>query len=167
MQRAVMPFLTSWTLRLGANANHSAKLRNPVTSARLPVAQQVNVPFARYSEYWITDDTDRFHHWHSKSISSVRVGVGCSVWSVSRLIAQIVVQGRRRSYRRLTKIQTRGTFTISTITIHNISPWQLSPCYWDMVRPRVANGGDGFHTWRVAANIFSKQKRTTDGEVVL
>jgi hypothetical protein len=30
-----------------------------------------------------------------------------------------------------------------------------------MERPRVADGGDGLHTWRVATNILNKQSRTT------
>jgi len=34
-------FVPSWTLCLDVNANHAAKPRNPVTSARLPVALQV------------------------------------------------------------------------------------------------------------------------------
>jgi hypothetical protein len=47
---------------------------------------------------------------------------GSSVWSVSPVIAETVLQGRRKSYKRLTNIQTRGTFRISTITADNISP---------------------------------------------
>lgn len=31
-----------------------------------------------------------------------------------------------------------------------------------MVRPEVADGGDDFQIWRVAANILNKQSRTTD-----
>jgi hypothetical protein len=31
-----------------------------------------------------------------------------------------------------------------------------------MARPQVADGGDGLQIWRVAANIFDKQLRTTD-----
>jgi hypothetical protein len=65
----------------------------------------------------------------------------------------------KKTNKTLTKIHTRGAFTISTIAIHNISPWYLGPCYYNMVSPRVANGGYGFQT---CENIFSKQKRTTD-----
>jgi hypothetical protein len=31
-----------------------------------------------------------------------------------------------------------------------------------MGRPQVADGGDGFQIWRVAANILNKQSRTAD-----
>jgi hypothetical protein len=31
-----------------------------------------------------------------------------------------------------------------------------------MARPQVAEGGDGLHTWRVAANILNKQSRRAD-----
>jgi hypothetical protein len=36
------------------------------------------------------------------------------------------------------------------------------PCHNGMVRPQVADGGDGLHIWRVAANILNKQSLTTD-----
>jgi hypothetical protein len=36
------------------------------------------------------------------------------------------------------------------------------PCDHGMVRPRVADGGDGLKIWRVAANILNKQSRTAD-----
>jgi hypothetical protein len=32
-----------------------------------------------------------------------------------------------------------------------------------MARPQVADGGDTFQVWRVAANILNKQSRTADG----
>jgi hypothetical protein len=31
-----------------------------------------------------------------------------------------------------------------------------------MVRPRIADGGDGLHIWMVAANISNMQSRTAD-----
>jgi hypothetical protein len=31
-----------------------------------------------------------------------------------------------------------------------------------MARPRVEDGGDGLHMWRVAANILNKQSWTAD-----
>jgi hypothetical protein len=31
-----------------------------------------------------------------------------------------------------------------------------------MARPRVADGGDGLHTWRAAANILNKESRAVD-----
>jgi hypothetical protein len=31
-----------------------------------------------------------------------------------------------------------------------------------MARPQVADGGDGFQIWRVAANILNKQSRAVD-----
>jgi hypothetical protein len=31
-----------------------------------------------------------------------------------------------------------------------------------MARPQVADGGNGFQIWRVAANILNKQLRTAD-----
>jgi hypothetical protein len=31
-----------------------------------------------------------------------------------------------------------------------------------MVRPRVADGGDGLHIWKVAANVSNRQSRTAD-----
>jgi hypothetical protein len=36
------------------------------------------------------------------------------------------------------------------------------PCHHSMVRPRVAEGGEGLQIWRVAANILNKQSRTAD-----
>jgi hypothetical protein len=35
-------------------------------------------------------------------------------------------------------------------------------CHHGMVRPRVADRGDGLQIWRVAANILNKQSRTAD-----
>jgi hypothetical protein len=154
-----MTFIPSWTLCLGANANHAAKPRNPVTSARLPVAQQVRRTVGKIFRIW---NYRRYRQIPSltqgKHLFRPVVG-GSSVWSVSRLIAEILVQGRRGSYKLLTKIHTRGAFTISKITIHNISPWCLGPYYYNTVSPWVANGWDGFQT---RANIFNMQKRTTD-----
>jgi hypothetical protein len=37
-----------------------------------------------------------------------------------------------------------------------------SPCHRGMVRPQVANAGDGLQIWRVATNILNKQSRTAD-----
>jgi len=31
-----------------------------------------------------------------------------------------------------------------------------------MVRPRLADGGEGFHMWRVATNKLNKHSRTAD-----
>jgi hypothetical protein len=31
------------------------------------------------------------------------------------------------------------------------------PCHHGMARPQVADGGDGFQIWRVAANILNTQ----------
>jgi hypothetical protein len=36
------------------------------------------------------------------------------------------------------------------------------PCHHGMARPQVADGGEGLHIWRVAANILNKQSRTAD-----
>jgi hypothetical protein len=36
------------------------------------------------------------------------------------------------------------------------------PCHHGMARPQVADRGDCFHIWRVAANILNKQQRTAD-----
>jgi hypothetical protein len=36
------------------------------------------------------------------------------------------------------------------------------PCHHGMARPQVADGGDGLHIWRVAANILNKQSRKVD-----
>jgi hypothetical protein len=33
-----------------------------------------------------------------------------------------------------------------------------------MARPQVADGGDGFQIWRVAANVLNKQSRTNLGD---
>jgi hypothetical protein len=33
-----------------------------------------------------------------------------------------------------------------------------------MARTEVADGGDGFQIWRIAANILNKQSRTADKE---
>jgi len=30
----------------------------------------------------------------------------------------------------------------------------VGPCHYNMVRPQVADGGDGLQIWRVAANIL-------------
>jgi hypothetical protein len=35
-------------------------------------------------------------------------------------------------------------------------------CHHGMARPQVADGGDAFQIWRVAANILNKQSRTAD-----
>jgi hypothetical protein len=35
-------------------------------------------------------------------------------------------------------------------------------CHHGMVRPRVADRGDGLHIWRVAANMLNKQLRTAN-----
>jgi hypothetical protein len=36
------------------------------------------------------------------------------------------------------------------------------PCHHGMVRPQVADGGDGLQIWSVAANVLNKQSRTAD-----
>jgi hypothetical protein len=35
-------------------------------------------------------------------------------------------------------------------------------CHHNMTRPRVADGGDSLHIWRVAVNILNKQSRTVN-----
>jgi hypothetical protein len=35
-------------------------------------------------------------------------------------------------------------------------------CHHSMVRPRVADRGDGLQIWRVAVNMLNKQSRTAD-----
>jgi hypothetical protein len=35
-------------------------------------------------------------------------------------------------------------------------------CHQGTARPRVAGGGDGLQTWKIAANILNKQSRTAD-----
>jgi hypothetical protein len=47
-----------------------------------------------------------------------------------------------------------------------ISPFYMGPCYNDMARHRVADGGDGLQMRRVAANIFNKQLRTVQRMVL-
>jgi hypothetical protein len=37
-------------------------------------------------------------------------------------------------------------------------------CCHGMARPQVADKGDGFQIWRVAANILNKQSRTAERE---
>jgi len=41
-------------------------------------------------------------------------------------------------------------------------PCHVGPCHNDMARPRIADGGDGFQIWKVAAKILNKQSRTTE-----
>jgi len=41
---------------------------------------------------------------------------------------------------------------------------QVSPCHNDKVRIRVADGGDGLQTRRVATSILNKQSRTANKE---
>jgi hypothetical protein len=36
------------------------------------------------------------------------------------------------------------------------------PCHHGIVRPQVADGGEGLQIWRAAANILNKQSRTAD-----
>jgi hypothetical protein len=36
------------------------------------------------------------------------------------------------------------------------------PCHHGMARPQVADGGDAFRVWRLAANILKEQSRTAD-----
>jgi hypothetical protein len=38
------------------------------------------------------------------------------------------------------------------------------PRHHGMTRPRVADGGDGLHIWRVAAIILNKKSRTANRE---
>jgi len=42
------------------------------------------------------------------------------------------------------------------------NPCYMGSCHHGMVRPWVADGGDGLQMWRVAANILNKQSRTAD-----
>jgi hypothetical protein len=49
-------------------------------------------------------------------------------------------------------------FNVTTSSNHV----KLDLCHHGMVRPRVADRGDGLQIWRVAANIFNKQSRTAD-----
>jgi hypothetical protein len=44
----------------------------------------------------------------------------------------------------------------SAVLIHVI--WVT--CHHSMARPQVADGGDGFHIWRIVANILNKQSQT-------
>jgi hypothetical protein len=41
-------------------------------------------------------------------------------------------------------------------------PVKWVPCHHGMARPKVADGGDGLHISRVAANILNKKSRTAD-----
>jgi hypothetical protein len=43
-----------------------------------------------------------------------------------------------------------------------MNPFYVSPCHFGMALPLVADGGDGFHTARIAAMIPNKQSRTDD-----
>jgi hypothetical protein len=65
--------------------------------------------------------------------------------------------------------------TVPTLKIHSpVSTWKFTVysfhlfhvkwvhCHHGMARPRVADRGDGFQIWRVAANILNKQSRTAD-----
>jgi len=53
---------------------------------------------------------------------------------------------------------------------HQISQWRIcrdiwyyvGPCHHGTARPGVADGGDGFQIWRVAANIQNKKQSRTD-----
>jgi len=38
----------------------------------------------------------------------------------------------------------------------------VGPCHHSIARPRVADGGDGFEIYRVAANEFNKRSRAAD-----
>jgi hypothetical protein len=38
----------------------------------------------------------------------------------------------------------------------------VGSCHHGIVHPRVADGGDALHIWRVAGNIFNKQSRTAE-----
>jgi hypothetical protein len=38
----------------------------------------------------------------------------------------------------------------------------MGPCHHGVTRPQVADGGDGLHIWRVAADTLNKQSRTAD-----
>ena len=94
-----MTFVSSWTLSLGANTSHAANPRNPVTSARLPVAQQVRRTVGKIYRMWnyrryrrIPSLTQEKHVLWAEGVQGVG---GISVWSVSRLIAEIVVRGGR------------------------------------------------------------------------
>jgi len=40
--------------------------------------------------------------------------------------------------------------------------FHVGPRHYGMKRPRVADGGDDLHTWRVVANILNNRSRTTD-----
>jgi hypothetical protein len=43
----------------------------------------------------------------------------------------------------------------------------VGPSHHSTACPRVADGGDGLHLRKVAANIFGKQSRTVDKGLVL
>jgi hypothetical protein len=55
-------------------------------------------------------------------------------------------------------IKNVGLLNELLITIHV----RWVPCHHGMARPQVADGGDAFHLWRAAANIFNKQTRRAD-----
>jgi hypothetical protein len=38
----------------------------------------------------------------------------------------------------------------------------VGPCHHGIAGPQVANGGDGAHMWKVAADILNKQSPTAE-----
>jgi hypothetical protein len=49
-------------------------------------------------------------------------------------------------------------FTDLVLAVHVI----MSPRHHGMVRPQVADGGDGLQMWRAAVKILNKHSRTAD-----
>jgi hypothetical protein len=60
----------------------------------------------------------------------------------------------------------RQMFNYTDFTICIGKHYQINvrwfPCHHSMVRPQVADGGDGLETWRIPAKILKKQLRTAD-----
>jgi hypothetical protein len=54
-------------------------------------------------------------------------------------------------------IQLITSYTFLMLLSQVTGPW-----HHNMACPQIADGGDGFQVWRVAANILKKQLRTTD-----
>jgi hypothetical protein len=48
------------------------------------------------------------------------------------------------------------SFLDGTVILSHV---KCAPCHHGMVRPQVADGGDGLQIWRVAANVLNKQSR--------
>jgi hypothetical protein len=67
----------------------------------------------------------------------------------------------RHLIRKLRCRHKRSVMVIPSTYLSQYKKSYLVPCHHGVARPRVADGGDGLQTWRVATNIWNKQSRTT------